>query len=83
MACHLNWYAPYTAALELIRRGDIGPLGPLSATPMTPIGSHSLALIRLFAGAQARWVFGHMDDDAAAASDADLSGSGYVCYEAG
>ena len=86
VACHLNWYAPYTAALELIRRGDIGPLRSIVCnTPMTlsNIGSHSLALIRLFAGAPARWVFGHMDDDVKAAGDEDLSGSGYVFYENG
>ena len=49
VACHLNWYAPYTAALELIRRGDIGPLRSIVCnTPMTlsNIGSHSLALMQ-------------------------------------
>ena len=86
VACHLNWYAPYTAARELIWRGDIGPLRSIvCSTPMTlsNIGSHSLALIRLFAGTPARWVFGHMDDDAKAAGDQDLSGSGYILYENG
>ncbi len=86
VACHLNWYAPYRAALELIGSGDIGPLRSIVCnTPMTlsNIGSHSLALIRLFAGAQARWVFGHMDDDAEASGDRDLSGSGYILYESG
>jgi len=86
VACHLNWYAPYRAALELIQGGEIGPLRSIVCnTPMTlsNIGSHSLALIRMFAGAPASWVFGHMDDDEAAAGDHDLSGSGYVCYENG
>jgi predicted dehydrogenase len=86
MACHLNWYGPYTAARELIERGDIGPLRSLvgnTTHTLSNIGSHTLALFRMFAGAPARWVFGDMDDDAAASGDGDLAGSGYVVYESG
>jgi len=86
MACHLNWYGPYTAARELIERGDIGPLRSLvgnTTHALSNIGSHTLALFRMFAGAPARWVFGHMDDAAAASGDDDLAGSGYVVYENG
>ncbi len=86
VACHLNWYAPYTSARELIGRGDIGPLRSMVCnTPMalSNIGSHTLALLRLFAGAPAQWVFGHVDDDEAAVGDGDLSGSGYVFYQNG
>jgi predicted dehydrogenase len=86
MACHLNWYGPYTAARELIQRGDIGPLRSLvggTTHTLSNIGSHTLALFRMFAGAPASWVFGHMDDDSAASGDGDLPGSGYVVYENG
>ena len=86
MACHLNWYAPYTAALQLIERGDIGPLRSLvgnTTHTLSNIGSHTLALFRMFAGAPASWVMGHMDDDAAASGDGDLAGSGYIVYENG
>ena len=38
---------------------------------------------RLFAGAPAEWVFGIMDSDEGAHSDADISGSGFVVYENG
>ena len=86
VACHLNWYAPYTAARDLIARGEIGPLRSMvchSTDSLSGFHSHTLALFRLFAGAPARWVFGHMDDDAAADGDADLSGFGYIVYDNG
>ena len=86
MACHLNWYGPYTAACKLIERGDIGPLRSLvggTTHALSNIGSHTLALFRMFAGAPANWVYGHMDDDAEASGDGDLPGSGYVVYENG
>ena len=85
-ACHLNWYAPYTAARDLIASGEIGPLRSIvcnSTHSLSNIHSHTLALFRLFAGAPARWVFGHMDDDAAADGDRDLTGSGYIVYDNG
>lgn len=86
MACHLNWYRPYTASRELIERGDIGQLRSLVGNMthnLSNIGSHTLALFRMFAGAPASWVFGHMDLDADASGNDDLSGSGHVVYENG
>ena len=86
MACHLNWYAPYTAALQLIEHGDIGPLRSMvgnTTHTLSNIGSHTLALFRMFVDAPASWVTGHMDDDAAVSADGDLAGSGYVVYESG
>ncbi len=86
VACHLNWYAPYRAALELIRRGDIGQIRSIICnTPLnlSNIGSHTLSLARMFAGSNAQWVFGQMDNNEAAVLDHDLSGSGYVSYENG
>ena len=88
IACHLNWYAPYTAARELIARGDIGPLRSMvchSSYPqqLSRLHSHTLALFRLFAGSPVRWVFGHMDDDKEAAGTGDLPGTGYIAYENG
>ena len=86
MACHLNWYCWYTSAREAIAAGAIGELRSMvchCAASLSNIGSHTLALMRLFAGAPASWVFGHMDSDAEAAGIADLSGTGYVVYENG
>ena len=86
MACHLNWYCWYTSAREAIAAGVIGELRSMvchCSASLSNIGSHTLALMRLFAGAPASWVFGHMDSDAEAAGSADLSGTGYVVYENG
>ena len=86
MACHLNWYGYYTRARELITAGAIGPLRSMvchSPASLSNIQSHTLALFRLFAGAPAEWVFGIMDSDGGAHSDADISGSGFVVYENG
>lgn len=86
MACHFNWYGYYTRARELIAQGEIGPLRAMichSPGNLSNLQSHTFALFRLFAGAPAQWVFGHMNDDERAASDGDLSGSGYIVYENG
>ena len=86
IACHLNWYAPYTAARELIASGEIGELRSIVCnTPSTlsNIGSHTLALARLFVDSPAKWVFGDMDNEDQVISGKDLSGSGYIVYENG
>jgi len=97
VATHLNWDARYTSTRELIARGEIGPLRSMvcHTPPLTQglsrLHSHTFALLRLFAEAPARWVFGYMDDEEsaagseelAAADKDDLAGSGYVVYENG
>ena len=86
IACHLNWYSYYTKARQLIADGVIGPLRSMvchSPNSLSNIQSHTLALLRLFAGAPAEWVFGIIDSDEQAASDADISGSGTIVYENG
>ena len=86
IAAHLNWYAPYTNAKALIDSGEIGALRSmtcLSPFSLSNMHSHTLCLFRLFAGAPAKWVFGQMDAEEAAAGDEDLVGSGMVGYENG
>jgi predicted dehydrogenase len=86
IAAHLNWYAPYTNAKALIDSGEIGALRSmecLSPFSLSNIHSHTLCLFRMFAGAPAKWVFGQMDDEEAAAGDEDLGGSGLIGYENG
>jgi predicted dehydrogenase len=86
IACHLNWYNWYTNARQAIADGAIGRLLSMichSPSSLSNLHSHTLALFRLFAGAPAKWVFGHIDDDERAASNDDLSGSGYIFYENG
>ena len=86
MACHLNWYGYYTRARQLIDEGAIGPLRSMvchSASSLSNIQSHTLALLRLFAGAPAQWVFGEMVSEEQAQQEGDLSGSGYIGYANG
>ena len=86
MACHLNWYSYYTKARELIADGVIGSLKSMvchSPNSLSNIQSHTLALLRLFAGSPAAWVFGIIDSDEQAQSIDDIPGSGIVVYENG
>lgn len=86
IACHLNWYSYYTKARQLISDGLIGELRSVicnSPSPLSNIGSHSLALIRLFVDAPAAWVTGIIDSDERALSEDDIPGSGIVVHENG
>ncbi len=86
MACHLNWYSYYSNARRFIAEGAIGPLKTMvchSPSSLSNIQSHTLALLRLFAGAPAQWVVGLIDTDEQALSDADIPGSGIIVYENG
>lgn len=86
IACHLNWYSWYTNARQAIADGTIGELRSMvchCSSSLSNIGSHTLALLRLFAGARATWVFGDMDSNDAALETDDLPGSGYIMYENG
>ena len=49
---------------------------------MAGIVTH-LRCFRQFADAPAKWVFGHMNSDEAAAGEKDLQGTGMILYENG
>jgi len=69
-----------------VQDGEIGNFSSMVCNyswGLTGGHSHTLALFRLFAGAPAEWVFGHMDSDKAAAGDGDLRGTGMILYENG
>ena len=86
IACHLNWYNWYTNARQAIADGAIGTLRSMichSPASLSNLHSHTFALLRLFADAPAKWVFGVMDNEESAAGDSDLAGSGYIVYENG
>ena len=86
IACHKNWSPWFQACLAAIERGEIGQFSSMVANygwSLSRGHSHTLALFRLFAGAPAKWVFGHMDSDEKAAGDGDLSGTGMICYDNG
>jgi len=86
IGCHMNWSPWFHSCLQAIKDGEIGTLSSMVCSFSWPLcggHSHTLALFRLFAGAPATWVFGHIDHDAAAKGDADLKGSGMIFYENG
>jgi predicted dehydrogenase len=83
------WDATYNRMRELIELGEIGDvlqISGLGRCALSHNGSHLLTIVAYLAGgtrARCRWVFGHMEDDARAASDDDLSGNGYLQFENG
>mgnify|MGYP001156811384 FL=1 len=86
IACHKNWSPWFQACLKAIQEGEIGTFSSMTCNYSWNLSnghSHTLALFRLFAGTPAKWVFGHMDSDEAAAKDNDLSGTGMIYYENG
>jgi predicted dehydrogenase len=86
IACHKNWSPWFQACLKAIHDGEIGTFSSMVANYYWGLSgghSHTLALFRQFAGAPAKWVFGHMDSDEAAAGDSDLRGTGMILYESG
>ena len=86
IACHKNWSPWFQACLKAIKEGEIGTFSSMACNYSWNLSnghSHTLALFRLFAEAPAKWVFGHMDSDEAAAKDNDLSGTGMIYYENG
>ena len=86
IACHKNWSPWFQACLQAIKDGEIGRFSSMVCNYSWTLSrghSHTLALFRLFAGAPAQWVFGHMDNDEAAAGDNDLSGTGMIHYANG
>ena len=86
IACHMNWSPWFLACLQAIKNGEIGEFSSMVCNygwSLSRGHSHTLALFRQFAGAPAQWVFGHMNSDAAAATDDDLAGTGMIHYENG
>ncbi|MEM7129331.1 MAG: Gfo/Idh/MocA family oxidoreductase [Chloroflexota bacterium] len=86
IACHKNWSPWFQACLQAIRAGEIGTFSSMVCNygwNLSRGHSHTLCLFRQFADAPAKWVFGHMNSDEAAAGDGDLSGTGMILYENG
>ncbi len=82
----LRWEVFYSKAKELIEQGVIGKLSSIvaySVGALSHMGSHLLDIVQFYAGADADWVAGHMDSEEGAASDNDLTGSGYICFKNG
>ena len=86
VGCSRNWSAHYERMRELIEAGQIGdPLQIVSQGQafISHNGSHMLALTNRLAGGRVESVFGHLQDDQAAAGEDDLQGNGYLIYDNG
>jgi predicted dehydrogenase len=86
------WDPAYTRMRELIDLGEIGAVLQVigfGRCALSHNGSHLLTLVAYLAGApqaafaRCQWVFGHMEDDARAATDDDLAGNGYLQFANG
>ena len=75
IACHQNWSPWFLACLKAIRAGEIGKFSSMLCSYTH--GGHTLSLFRLFAGAPAKWVVGHIN------SDKGIRRSGMILYENG
>lgn len=84
--CSRRSHPFYLKAKELIDAGRIGRLRSITAYSsggLSHAGSHLLDSVRYFADGDVEWVFGHIDSDEDAQSDADIGGSGYLWFDNG
>ncbi len=84
--CSRRWNPYYTEARRLVATGELGDLLQITAYGQCNLshnGSHLIDAVRYLAGGEVTWVFGEMESDAAAASDNDLMGNGYLAFDHG
>ena len=84
--CARRWMHGYSGARRLIEAGELGKI--LQVTAHYPCGlsingSHLIDTVRYLTGGEVVWVFGEMESDEAAASEADISGNGYLAFDNG
>lgn len=84
--CARRWNPFFSTTRQLIEAGELGTILQVTGYGQCNLshnGSHLLDTICYLAGGQVRWVFGEMESDAAAASDEDLMGNGYLAFDNG
>lgn len=84
--CQWRWRGVNRQALDIINDGVIGSVQHVQALGQCGLshnGSHLLTSLTMFAGARAAWVVGEVESDAAAASDNDFQGAGYIGFPNG
>ena len=86
MGCTRRWNAYWNTVRDLIDDGAIGQVLQVNGYGRANIshnGSHLIDLVRYLAGGNVSWVFGEMESDEKAASDADMLGNGYLAFDNG
>lgn len=84
--CARRWNPFFSTTRQLIEAGELGTILQVTGYGQCNLshnGSHLLDTICYLAGGQVHWVFGEMESDAAAASDEDLMGNGYLAFDNG
>ncbi len=84
--CSRRWNPYFTEARRLVATGELGDLLQITAYGQCNLshnGSHLIDTIRYLACSEVTWVYGEMESDAAAASDEDLMGNGYLAFANG
>jgi len=84
--CSRRWNPFFAETRRMIEAGELGDLLQITAYGQCGLshnGSHLIDSIRYLAGGNVEWLFGEMESDAAAASDDDLMGNGYLAFDNG
>lgn len=84
--CARRWNPFFSTTRHLVETGELGNLLQVTGYGQCSLshnGSHLIDTVCYLAGGQVRWVFGEMESDAAAASDDDLMGNGYLVFDNG
>ena len=84
--CARRWNPLYSQARNIITAGHIGNILQINAIGecgLSHNGSHLIDTVRFLAGSDAKWVIGEMESDAAAASNEDIRGNGYLVFDNG
>ena len=84
--CVRRWMEGYSEARKLIDTGQIGKVLQVTAhfpTGLSGNGSHLIDTVRYLAGGEVEWVFGEIESDEAAATDADVNFNGYLAFDNG
>jgi len=81
-----RWHQTWNRAAELIARGDIGR--PLTAVTygvagISHNGSHLIDTLRHLLGDDVDWLVGHIDDEARAATEEDVTGLALMHFKGG
>ena len=84
--CARRWNPFFARTRELIEAGELGDLLQVTGYAQCQLshnGSHLIDILRYLAGGRVEWVFGEMESDAAARSERDLQGNGYLVFDNG
>ena len=84
--CARRWNPFFAETRRMIESGELGDILQITGYAQCGLshnGSHLIDTIRYLAGGEIEWVFGEIESDAAAQSDGDPQGNGYLAFDNG